>query len=167
MQKVTNIKGLEIVTVNEQQYIGVVADVLIDTFFDSIKGFIITDGKNLFNKNFVPFFNIKFILHNFIFIEDMPEIMKVNSLTKRIKNLKRFESTKKLSVTSRKGRYLGKPIDLLFDPVTGNIKALVLTNNVILLIRSCEIIFGSRNIIVKSIRIEKDLTQQRKNKYFK
>jgi sporulation protein YlmC with PRC-barrel domain len=171
MQKVTNIEGFEIVTINEQRYIGMVEDVLIDASINSIKGFIITDGESLFGERvvplFVPFHTIKFILHNVVIIDDIPDIIKVNSTTKEMKHLRRFGSIRKLPVLSSKEKYLGDVLDLLFDPANGNIKALVLTNNVVILLRSSDIIIRSRNVIVRSITIEKNLALQRKNEYFK
>lgn len=170
MQKVTNIEGFEIVTINERRYIGIVEDVLIDASLNRIKGFIITDGESLFGERvvplFVPFHTIKFILHNFIIIDDIPDIIKANSTEIRFQHMRQFGSIRKLPVRSSKGKYLGDVLDLLFDPATGNIKALVLTNNVVILLRSSDIIVRPKNVTVRSIMIVRNLAQQRKNKYF-
>jgi len=165
MKRIDDIRGMDVISLKSDVNLGKIRDVLIDTSSQQIIGYTISESDFFTGDKGIFIYDINTIFCDAVIIRTARTLKKIKSITRRKSNITQFEEIKNLSVTNSKGETIGNLSDLLFDPLNGHIKALVLQGNLIIPLRNQEIIIHSKSIIVSSSIKGKD-QRKKSNKLF-
>ena len=165
MKKIRNIRGKDVFIIGGDLSLGKIKDVLIDTSTIQIIGYSITESDLFVGDRGVFISDIYAVFYDFLIIRGTRSLKDMKLFTKKKASIKQFKKIQKLPVVDTGDKFIGNLNDLLFNPLDGRIKALILLNNIIIPLRNQKILIYPTSIQIPS-KIKNKHLRKKSNRYF-